>query len=132
MRETASACWPRKWKLPKSFRWPWKWDIRCSRAIFFAGPKCCISAPSPRSSWLTSDLLQAATADEFNIDALASKIKHEPSLTFKLLRYLNSAAFGLRTEIHSIHHALTLLGERELRKWIAVVSVGVHGGRKTR
>jgi EAL and modified HD-GYP domain-containing signal transduction protein len=42
-----------------------------------------------------------------------------------LLRYLNSAAFGLRSEIHSVAHALSLLGERELRKWIAVVSVGV-------
>ena len=42
-----------------------------------------------------------------------------------MLRYLNSAAFGLRSEIHSVAHALSLLGERELRKWIAVVSVGV-------
>ncbi len=59
------------------------------------------------------------------MDALASKIKLEPSLTYKLLRYLNSPVFGLRIEIHSISHALQLLGERELRKWIAVVAVGV-------
>jgi EAL and modified HD-GYP domain-containing signal transduction protein len=71
------------------------------------------------------ELLRAATAPEFDIQELASKIKHEASLTFRLLRYLNSAAFGLRSEIHSVPHALSLLGERELRKWIAVVSVGV-------
>ena len=45
---------------------------------------------------------------EFDMKALASKIKHEASLTFKLLRYLNSATFGLRAEIHSIPHALIL------------------------
>jgi c-di-GMP-related signal transduction protein len=79
--------------------------------------------PSFRLAYL--ELLRAATAPEFDIRELASKIKHEPSLTFRLLRYLNSAAFGLRSEIHSVTHALSLLGERELRKWIAVVSVGV-------
>jgi c-di-GMP-related signal transduction protein len=79
--------------------------------------------PSFRLAYL--ELLRAATAPEFDIRELASKIKHEPSLTFRLLRYLNSAAFGLRSEIHSVPHALSLLGERELRKWIAVVSVGV-------
>jgi EAL and modified HD-GYP domain-containing signal transduction protein len=46
------------------------------------------------------------------------------------LRYLNSPAFGFRAEIHSIEHALHLLGERELRKWIAVVSVGVLANGK--
>ena len=79
--------------------------------------------PSFRLAYL--ELLRAATAPEFDIRELASKIKHEPSLTFRLLRYLNSAAFGLRSEIRSVTHALSLLGERELRKWIAVVSVGV-------
>jgi len=79
--------------------------------------------PSFRLAYL--ELLRAATAPEFDIKELASRIKHEPSLTFRLLRYLNSAAFSLRSEIHSVPHALSLLGERELRKWVAVVSVGV-------
>lgn len=70
-------------------------------------------------------MLQAVTAPDFKMDVLASRIKLEPSLTYKLLRYLNSAVFGLRTEIHSVSHALRLLGERELRKWIAVVSMSV-------
>jgi len=81
------------------------------------------SLPSFKLAYL--ELLRAATAPEFDIQELASKIKHEASLTFRLLRYLNSAAFGLRSEIRSVPHALSLLGERELRKWIAVVSVGV-------
>ncbi len=35
------------------------------------------------------------------------------TLDYRLLRYLNSAAFGIEHEVHSIRHALTLLGERE-------------------
>ncbi len=81
------------------------------------------SLPSFKLAYL--ELLRAATAREFDIQKLALKIKYEASLTFRLLRYLNSAFFGLRAEIRSVQHALSLLGEREMRKWIAVVSVGV-------
>jgi c-di-GMP-related signal transduction protein len=95
------------------------------QGYFFCKPEILQQRTIPTYKLAYLQLLQAVAADDFSFDALASTIGHEPSLTFKLLRYLNSAAFGLRSEIHSIHHALSLLGERELRKWIAVVSVSV-------
>ena len=95
------------------------------QGYFFCRPEMMQHHDLPSSKLAYLELLQAATASEFEVQKLAVKIKHEPSLTFRLLRYLNSAAFGLRAEIHSVAHALSLLGERELRKWIAVVSVGV-------
>jgi c-di-GMP-related signal transduction protein len=95
------------------------------QGYFFCRPEMTQHHDLPASKLAYLELLHAATALEFDIQKLALKIKHEPSLTFRLLRYLNSAAFGLRAEVHSVAHALSLLGERELRKWIAVVSVGV-------
>jgi c-di-GMP-related signal transduction protein len=95
------------------------------QGYFFCRPEVMRHGALPSSKLAYLDLLRAATAPEFNIRDLASKIKHEASLTYRLLRYLNSAAFGLRAEVRSVTHALSLLGERELRKWIAVVSVGV-------
>ncbi|MGA7791791.1 MAG: HDOD domain-containing protein [Candidatus Acidiferrales bacterium] len=95
------------------------------QGYFFCRPEMMQHRTLPSFKLAYLELLQAATAPEFDIRKLASSIKHEASLTFRLLRYLNSAAFGLRSEIHSVAHALSLLGERELRKWIAVVSVGV-------
>ncbi|HSZ19494.1 MAG TPA: HDOD domain-containing protein [Candidatus Acidoferrum sp.] len=95
------------------------------QGYFFCRPEMMHQRALPSFRLAYLELLRAATAPEFDIRELASKIKHEPSLTFRLLRYLNSAVFGLRAEIHSVPHALSLLGERELRKWIAVVSVGV-------
>jgi c-di-GMP-related signal transduction protein len=95
------------------------------QGYFFCRPEIMQHRALPSSKFAYLELLRASTAPEFDIRTLASRIKHEPSLTFRLLRYLNSAAFGLRSEIHSVEHALSLLGERELRKWIAVVSVGV-------
>jgi c-di-GMP-related signal transduction protein len=95
------------------------------QGYFFCRPEIMQHRELPSFKLAYLELLRAATAPEFDIEELARKIKHEASLTFRLLRYLNSAAFGLRSEIHSVPHALSLLGERELRKWIAVVSVGV-------
>jgi len=95
------------------------------QGYFFCRPEIMQHHDLPSSKLAYLELLHAATAPEFDVQRLALKIKHEPSLTFRLLRYLNSAAFGLRGEVHSVAHALSLLGERELRKWIAVVSVGV-------
>src|SRR5215469_130812 len=95
------------------------------QGYFFCRPEMMRHRDMPASKLMYLELLREATAPEFNIQTLASKIKHEASLTYRLLRYLNSAAFGLRAEVHSVPHALSLLGERELRKWIAVISVGV-------
>lgn len=100
------------------------------QGYFFCRPEIMQHREIPSFKLAYFELLRAATAPEFDMKALASKIKHEASLTYKLLRYLNSATFGFRGEIRSIRHALSMLGERELRKWIAVVSVNALAGGK--
>ncbi len=100
------------------------------QGYFFCRPEIMQHQSLPAFKMAYLELLQAATAPEIDIRQLAAQIKHDASITFRLLRYLNSAAFGLRSEIHSIPHALSLLGEREMRKWIAVVSVGVMADGK--
>jgi c-di-GMP phosphodiesterase len=41
---------------------------------------------------------------------------------YRLLRYLNSAIFGFQSEIHSVRHALSILTERAVRRWVRLVS----------
>jgi c-di-GMP-related signal transduction protein len=55
--------------------------------------------------------------------ALERVIKQDVSLAYNLLRYLKSAALGVRNKVTSIHQALVLLGERPLRKWGSLVAV---------
>ena len=50
-------------------------------------------------------------------------IKQDTSLAFKLLKYLNSAAVGLRHKVTSIQQALVMMGERPLRKWGSLVVI---------
>jgi len=119
-----------KVETPEEFSEAMAMGYSLFQGYFFCRPEMMQQRDIPAFKLAYLDLLRSATAPEFDMPALAAKIKHETSLTFKLLRYLNSAAFGLCAEIHSIPHALSLLGERELRKWIAVVAVGVMADGK--
>jgi len=55
------------------------------------------------------------------IERLEGTLKRDPSLAFKLMRYINSPAFGLRVEISSFRHALMLLGYQRLKRWLALL-----------
>ena len=55
------------------------------------------------------------------IDRLESTLRRDPSLAFKLLRYINSPAFGLRVEISSFSHAIMMLGYQRLKRWLALL-----------
>jgi c-di-GMP-related signal transduction protein len=119
-----------KVETPEEYAEGMKMGYSMFQGYFFCRPEVMQHHDLPTFKLAYLELLRAATAPEFDIEELAAKIKHDASIAFRLLRYLNSAAFGLRAEIHSIRHALTLLGERELRKWIAVVSIGVMADGK--
>lgn len=56
-----------------------------------------------------------------DIDRIEQVFKADVSLSYKLLRCINSAAFGLRSKVTSIKHALILMGLRELKKWVSLV-----------
>ncbi|MBI9011258.1 MAG: HDOD domain-containing protein [Clostridiales bacterium] len=60
---------------------------------------------------------------EPSYDVLEGIIKKDFSITFKLLKLVNSAAFYSRNRITSIKHALTMIGFKELRKWFSLMMV---------
>ena len=55
------------------------------------------------------------------IERLEATLKRDPPLAFKLLRYINSPAFGLRVEISSFRHAIMMLGYQRLKRWLALL-----------
>jgi EAL and modified HD-GYP domain-containing signal transduction protein len=85
--------------------------------------------PAPKSSGRQSvpadvtvvmDLIKGVEA-ELPIPRLEAIITRDPTVAYRLMRYLNSAAFGLRVEISSFGHALMLLGYQKLKRWLALL-----------
>ena len=62
---------------------------------------------------IISDLSQP----EPNIDQIANKIERDVSLSYKILKLINSPALRRLNEIKSIKQAIMMLGLKELRKW---------------
>jgi len=62
-------------------------------------------------------LLQQLNED-WNIDEIEETFRENPSLTFNLLKLVNSVMVGLREKIKNIRHAIMILGINHLRRWV--------------
>ena len=74
---------------------------------------------SPSQAHLT--MLLARLRNNADTDEIVELIKHEPTLSLRLLRYINSAANGLSGDISSIKHAFILLGRERLLRWLILL-----------
>jgi EAL and modified HD-GYP domain-containing signal transduction protein len=63
------------------------------------------------------------------VPMLEAVLRGDPTLAFRLMRYLNSPAFGLTVEINSFGHALMMLGYQRLKRWLALLlAMSAKGG----
>ncbi|MEX8519147.1 MAG: EAL and HDOD domain-containing protein [Leptothrix sp. (in: b-proteobacteria)] len=70
----------------------------------------------------TIELINLVDREE-PLERLEAMLRKEPTLAFKLMRYINSPVFGLSVEISSFSHAVMLLGYQRLKRWLALLLV---------
>jgi c-di-GMP-related signal transduction protein len=101
----------------EEFEFAQKAGFHYFKGYFFRKPEM-MRARGVRSNRATYlRLLQAVSEPELKWGEIEGLIKKDPALYYRLLRYLNSANFGLRGEISSVNQAFAILGEKELRRW---------------
>ena len=74
-------------------------------------------------------LLQVAAAlndPTVELEQIEQLIAHDVALSFRLLRYVNSAFFGLRGDVRSIGQALALLGLENIKRWATLSVLAEH------
>ena len=101
------------------------------QGYFFLRPEMMNTRDMPANRLNYLRLLQEVSRPELNVPGLEKLIKAEASVCYRLLRYLNSPMFGFKTEIHSVRHALSMLGERDVRRWVRLVAAVGAGQEKT-
>ncbi|ADU65550.1 EAL domain protein [Desulfurispirillum indicum S5] len=74
--------------------------------------------PSKLTVLKTIQLLNSETSTSQEIE---SELKFCPELSVNLLKYINSGAFYLRSNIASLHHAITLMGRIKLQNWLLLL-----------
>ena len=70
-------------------------------------------------------LLRELQQPQMSFDDVDRIIRQDLALTYRLLKYINSSFFALRSEIRSVRHALTLLGERDIKRWATLAALSV-------
>ncbi|HEX3820927.1 MAG TPA: HDOD domain-containing protein [Candidatus Sulfotelmatobacter sp.] len=100
------------------------------QGYFFHKPERMKARHIPAAQSNNLRLLQAVSAAEVDLSMVEDLIKHDASLCYRLLRYLNSPVLGVSSPVHSVRHAMTLLGERELVRWIRMATTLVMGQEK--
>ena len=84
----------------------------------------------PSLPGVAMELLQQFREPEVDLKKTAEIIQQDPALTATVLRFVNSAAFGLRREVASLSHAISLLGLNAIRTLALSFSL-VRGLRRT-
>jgi c-di-GMP-related signal transduction protein len=92
------------------------------QGYFFSKPEIVRGKDIKPAKITLLQLIQESRRPDGSLDDLDRLINRDVSLSYKLLRYINSAYFRRMVEITSIRHAITLLGERELRQFISLVA----------
>ncbi len=91
------------------------------QGYFFAKPVVLGMPDLPSGTLNRIQLLQCIAGTELNYREVETIIKCDPALCYRLLRYLNSALFSFPCSVSSVRHALSLLGDQEIRRWITLI-----------
>jgi c-di-GMP phosphodiesterase len=102
--------------------------IRCREAgfqlfqgYFFCRPQNVSAKPMPANRLAMIQLLTQLNKPDTQIEELEKTISRDLALTYKLLRYINSAICSLDRNVESIRHAIVLAGLEKMRIWASLI-----------
>jgi c-di-GMP-related signal transduction protein len=101
------------------------------QGYYFRHPESLRARQIPANQITYVRLLSAIAKPEVDFTEIEDLVKLEPSLCYRLLRYLNSPLLGMYSPVTSVRHALNLLGEKESVRWIRMATTLVMGQRKS-
>ena len=93
------------------------------QGYFFARPVLVRGRHIPAAKLHCLRLLQEAQRPELDFRHLEALILQDVSLSYQMLRYVNSPLFSMASNIRSIRQALVFLGDLELRRWVVLATL---------
>lgn len=93
------------------------------QGYFFSKPVIVSSTDIPFQSFGYIRILNKLNSPDPDIDKIASLIESDLSLSYKLLKIVNSVAYNTRVKVTSIKQAIVILGLNELIRWLTIISL---------
>jgi EAL and modified HD-GYP domain-containing signal transduction protein len=92
------------------------------QGYFFSKPEIISGKEIVPSKITLLQIVGEANKKDCSFDKLEKLINRDVSISYKLLRYINSAFFKRAREISTIKHAIVLLGEVEIKRFVSMVA----------
>jgi c-di-GMP-related signal transduction protein len=90
---------------------------------FYTQPAIQTNAKPSPAIQILMELLVKLQDPNVDADELANTLNLDISLSYKLLRLINSAFFGLSKEVESVKQAIVLLGHKKIKTWASLLSL---------
>ena len=107
----------------EEFEWALRAGYDLFQGYFFSKPIIVRGREIPALTTTCLRLLRETQRTELDFGRLEALIREDVSLTFKLLRYANSALFGQPETLRSIRKALAVIGEDAIRRWVVLATL---------
>lgn len=93
------------------------------QGYFFCRPHIITGRATPSNRLSILQLLATLQDPQLDFGELQTLIARDVSLSYRILRYINSAHFNIGRKIESIQQAVTLLGLKTIRTWVAILAM---------
>jgi len=110
-----------KVETPEMYAFCKELDFDYFQGFHFCKPQIVKHKNIPSNKLVVLNLLKELNKEGFDFNEIEKTLAQDATLTYKLLRYVNSAAFTQRKEIDSIREALALVGGDTIRKWTTLI-----------
>ena len=94
------------------------------QGYFFSRPADVYGKKQSNNKTVVLDLLTSLQNPDITVTELETKISADPSLSFRLLKLVNSASFAQQTQVDSIQRALAIAGLDQVKSWVTMLSLG--------
>ncbi len=131
LRATGAKLLAEKVETPEQFERLRDMGFDYFQGYFFARPKLLQSSRVNENGAMVMQLMARLNDPEVPMDEVVRLVSRDPGLSFKVLRYINSPAIGLRTEVDSIQRAIVLMGLQRIRAWASLFAMAGLDGHPT-
>lgn len=100
-----------------------KFGYTLFQGYYFAKPEIISGYEIPSNMHVHFRVIEKLNAYEPSIREIAEFIKQDVSLSYKLLRFINTYSVGIPRRINSINQAIIVIGLNEMKKWMHVLAL---------
>ena len=93
------------------------------QGYFLSRPRIIKGSSLPSNKLAVINLLAVLNNPHADVEDLEEAISFDVSMSYKILKLINSSFFSFRNKVESIKHAIVILGRNQLRSWASMIAM---------